>query len=66
MIMDSHVQQIPGLAPEDLEILHKVQAGLPITAAEVSAMFAAVDVSEQSAEGALARLGLRIIATPEG
>jgi two-component system, sensor histidine kinase PdtaS len=32
MIMDSHVQQIPGLAPEDLEILHKVQAGLPITA----------------------------------
>ena len=42
------------------------EAGLPITAAEVSAMFAAVDVSEQSAEGALARLGLQIIAAPEG
>lgn len=41
-------------------------AGLLITAAEVSAMLAAVDVSEQSAEGALARLGLRIIAAPEG
>lgn len=41
-------------------------AGLTITAAEVSAMLAAVDVSEQSAEGALARLGLRIIAAPEG
>ena len=32
MIMDSHVQQLPGLAPEDLEILRKVEAGLPITA----------------------------------
>ncbi len=32
MIMDSHVQQLPGLAPEDLEILRKVEAGLRITA----------------------------------
>jgi two-component sensor histidine kinase len=30
--MDSHVQQLPGLAPEDLELLRKVEAGLPITA----------------------------------
>ena len=30
--MDSHVQQLAGLAPEDLELLSKVEAGLPITA----------------------------------
>ena len=42
-----------------------VAAGLPITEAEVSALLAAVDVSEQSAEDALARLGLKIISTPE-
>ena len=41
------------------------EAGLPITEAEVSAMLAAVDVSEQAAEDALARLGLKIISTPE-
>ena len=40
-------------------------AGLPITEAEVSAMLAAVDVSEQSAEDALVRLGLQIIRTLE-
>ena len=40
-------------------------AGLLITEAEVSAMFAAVDVSEQSAEDALVRLGLQIISTLE-
>jgi hypothetical protein len=41
-------------------------AGLPITEAEVAAMLAAVDVSDQAAADALARLGLRIIAAPEG
>jgi two-component sensor histidine kinase len=30
--MDSRVHQLPGLAPEDLELLRKVEAGLPITA----------------------------------
>ena len=40
-------------------------AGLPITEAEVSAMLAAVDVSEQSAQDALTRLGLRMVVAPE-
>lgn len=40
-------------------------AGLPITEAEVAALLAAVDVSDQAAEDALARLGLKIISTPE-
>ena len=40
-------------------------AGLPITEAEVSAMLAAVDVSEQSAQDALTRLGLRMVVEPE-
>ena len=40
-------------------------AGLPITEAEVAALLSAVDVSEQSAEAALTRLGLKIISTPE-
>jgi two-component sensor histidine kinase len=31
-IMDSRVHQLPGLAPDDLELLRKVEAGLPITA----------------------------------
>ena len=39
--------------------------GLPITEAEVSALLAAVDVSDSAAEDALARLGLRIIIEPE-
>ena len=41
------------------------EAGFPITEAEVSALLSAVDVSEQSAQDALARLGLQIISTPE-
>lgn len=40
-------------------------AGLLITEAEVSALLSAVDVSDQSAEDALARLGLKIIIEPE-
>lgn len=40
-------------------------AGLPLTEAEVSALLSAVDVSGQSAEDALVRLGLKIISTPE-
>ncbi len=40
-------------------------AGLPITEAEVAALLSAVDVSDQAAEDALARLGLKIISTPE-
>ena len=40
-------------------------AGLMLTEAEVSALLSAVDVSEQSAEDALGRLGLRSISTPE-
>ena len=40
-------------------------AGLPITEAEVSALLSAVDVSAQPAQDALARLGLKIISTPE-
>ena len=40
-------------------------AGLPITEAEVTALLFAVDVSEQSAEDTLTRLGLQIITTPE-
>ncbi len=41
------------------------EAGLTITAAEVSAMLAAVDVSDQPAEDALARLGLQLLVGPE-
>ena len=40
-------------------------AGLPITEAEVSALLAAVDVSDSAAEAELARLGLKIIIEPE-
>ena len=40
-------------------------AGLPFTEEEISMLFAAVDVSEQPAEDALVRLGLRMIAAPE-
>lgn len=40
-------------------------AGLMLTEAEVSALLSAVDVSDQAAEDALARLGLKIISTPE-
>ena len=40
-------------------------AGLLITEEEISTLFAAVDVSEQPAEDALVRLGLRMIAEPE-
>lgn len=40
-------------------------AGLPITEAEISALLSAVDVSAQSAQDALTRLGLKIISTPE-
>lgn len=38
------------------------EAGLPITDAEVAALLAGVDVSEQQAEEVLSRLGLRIVA----
>lgn len=38
------------------------EAGLPITEAEVAALLAGVDVSEQQAEEALARFGLQIVA----
>ena len=40
-------------------------AGLPITEAEVSALLSAVDVSEQSAQDALTRRGLRMVVEPE-
>lgn len=49
----------------DLTVQLAADAGLPITEAEVSALLAAVDVSDQVAEDALARLGLKIISTPE-
>lgn len=49
----------------DLTVQLAADAGLPITEAEVSALLAAVDVSDQAAEDALARLGLKIISTPE-
>lgn len=39
-----------------------VEAGLTITEAEVAALLAGVDVSEQQAEEVLSRLGLRIVA----
>lgn len=39
-----------------------VEAGLTITEAEVAALLAGVDVSEQQAEEALSRLGLQIVA----
>lgn len=39
-----------------------VEAGLTITEAEVAALMAGVDVSEQQAEEVLSRLGLRIVA----
>lgn len=38
------------------------EAGLPITEAEVAALLAGVDVSEQQAEEAMSRLGLQIVA----
>lgn len=40
-------------------------AELPITEAEVAELLSAVDVSTQSAQDALVRLGLKIIAEPE-
>lgn len=40
-------------------------AGLPFTEEEISMLLSAVDVSEQSADEAFARLGLQIIAEPE-
>lgn len=40
-------------------------AGLPLTEEGISMLFAAVDISEQPAEDALVRLGLRMIAAPE-
>ena len=40
-------------------------AGLTITEVEVSALLSAVDVSAQSAQDALTRLGLRMIVEPE-
>ena len=40
-------------------------AGLSITEAEVTMLLFAVDVSEQSAEDALVRLGLQMITEPE-
>lgn len=49
----------------DLTVQLAADAELPITEAEVSALLAAVDVSDQAAEDALARLGLKIISTPE-
>lgn len=39
-----------------------VEAGLPITEAEVAVLLAGVDVSEQQAEEAMSRLGLQIVA----
>ena len=48
-----------------LTVQMATDAGLPISEAEVSALLAAVDVSGQSAEDALIRLGLKIISTPE-
>lgn len=38
------------------------EAGLPITEAEVAVLLGSVDVSDQHAEGAMSRLGLRVIA----
>lgn len=40
-------------------------AGLPFMGEEISTLFASVDVSEQPAEEAFARLGLQLIAEPE-
>ena len=40
-------------------------AELPITEAEVAVLLSAVDVSTQSAQDALVRLGLKIVAEPE-
>ena len=40
-------------------------AGLPITEAGVAALLSAVDVSEQSAQDALTRLGLWMVVEPE-
>ena len=40
-------------------------AELPITEAEVAELLSAVDVSTQSAQDALVRLGLKMIAEPE-
>ena len=53
--------------PGDIDLIVQLAADaeLPITEAEVSALLAAVDVSDQAAEDALARLGLKIISTLE-
>lgn len=59
----SSVETRPGNVALTVQLA--VDAELPITEAEVSALLAAVDVSEQSAEDALVRLGLKIIAEPE-
>lgn len=57
------VATLPGNVALTVQLA--ADAGLPITEAEVSALLAAVDVSDQAAEDALARLGLKIISTPE-
>lgn len=57
------VETRPGNVALTVQIA--TEAGLPITEAEVAALLAAVDVSDQAAEDALARLGLKITSTPE-
>ena len=57
------VATLPGNVALTVQLA--TDAGLPITEAEVTTLLFAVDVSEQSAEDALARLGLKIIIEPE-
>ena len=59
----SSIETRPGNVALTLQLA--ADAGLPITEAEVSALLSAVDVSAQTAQDALARLGLRIISGPE-
>ena len=57
------VATLPGNVALTVQLA--TDAGLPITEAEVSALLAAVDVSEQSAQDAQTRRGLRTVVEPE-
>ncbi len=50
-----HPELIPALA---------LKAGITVTPAQITALYAAIDVSDQEPFGAMARLGLQIVQLP--
>jgi len=59
-LKDHDGQPISAGEPDEL-LARCVEAGLTITAAEIAALFAAADVTEQNPHEALARMGLQLI-----